>query len=83
MNIIEITCKLERIFPPSFFNSMEHLTINLPYRQKSEDLFNIDGCIHLNGMFSCHIIFYYFPFFPKLIDINDIGICFIRRKSDQ
>jgi hypothetical protein len=34
MNIIEIICKLERIFPPSFFDSMEHLTIHLPYEAK-------------------------------------------------
>jgi hypothetical protein len=34
MNIIEIICKLERIFPPSFFNSMKHLTIHLPYEAK-------------------------------------------------
>ncbi|XXG77368.1 hypothetical protein AAC387_Pa08g1535 [Persea americana] len=30
-NIIEITYKLEKIFPPSFFDSMEHLQIHLPY----------------------------------------------------
>ncbi|XP_057426300.1 uncharacterized protein LOC130719704 [Lotus japonicus] len=30
-NIIITTCKLERIFPPGFFNSMEHLHIHLPY----------------------------------------------------
>ncbi|XP_011004861.1 PREDICTED: uncharacterized protein LOC105111246, partial [Populus euphratica] len=34
MNIIEIMCKLERIFPPSFFDSMEHLMIHLPYEAK-------------------------------------------------
>jgi len=34
MNIIEIICTLERIFPPSFFDSMEHLTIHLPYEAK-------------------------------------------------
>jgi len=34
MNIIEIICKIERIFPPSFFDSMEHLTIHLPYEAK-------------------------------------------------
>lgn len=33
-NIPEILCKLERIFPPSFFNSMEHLPIHLPYEAK-------------------------------------------------
>ena len=26
-----ILCKLERIFPPSFFDSMEHLLVHLPY----------------------------------------------------
>ncbi|KAL8116910.1 hypothetical protein AgCh_023190 [Apium graveolens] len=31
INIIEITCKQEKIFPPSFFDSMEHLTMHLPY----------------------------------------------------
>ncbi|XP_074352803.1 uncharacterized protein LOC141691955 [Apium graveolens] len=30
-NIIEIKCKLEKIFPPGFFDSMEHLTIHLLY----------------------------------------------------
>ena len=29
-----ILCKLERFFPPSFFDSMEHLLIHLPYEAK-------------------------------------------------
>jgi len=33
-NIIEILCKLEMIFPPSFFDSMEHLPIHLPFEEK-------------------------------------------------
>jgi hypothetical protein len=33
-NIPEIICKLEKIFPPSLFNSMEHLLIHLPYEVK-------------------------------------------------
>ncbi|XP_074323883.1 uncharacterized protein LOC141660798 [Apium graveolens] len=33
-NIIEITCKLEKIFPPGFFDSMKHLTIHLPYEAR-------------------------------------------------
>jgi hypothetical protein len=42
------------------------------------DQFNIDGCIHLNGMFSYYVNFIHFLFFKnKLIDRNDIGICFI------
>ncbi|KAL6548500.1 hypothetical protein OROGR_008921 [Orobanche gracilis] len=29
-----ILCKLEHIFPPSFFDSMEHLPVHLPYEAK-------------------------------------------------
>ncbi|XP_057995012.1 uncharacterized protein LOC131175302 [Hevea brasiliensis] len=29
-----IICKLERIFPPAFFDSMEHIPIHLPYEAK-------------------------------------------------
>ncbi|GAB2290376.1 hypothetical protein Dimus_038100 [Dionaea muscipula] len=32
--IPEILCKLEKIFPPSFFDSMEHLVIHLPYEAR-------------------------------------------------
>jgi len=31
-NIPIILCKLEKIFPPGFFNSMEHLMVHLPYQ---------------------------------------------------
>lgn len=33
-NIAEILCKLEKIFPPAFFNSMEHLPVHLPHEAK-------------------------------------------------
>ncbi|XP_021729830.1 uncharacterized protein LOC110696802 [Chenopodium quinoa] len=33
-NIAEILCKLEKVFPPTFFNSVEHLPIHLPYEGK-------------------------------------------------
>jgi Transposase family tnp2/Domain of unknown function (DUF4218) len=33
-NISEVLCKLEKVFPPSFFNSMEHLPIHLPHEAK-------------------------------------------------
>jgi hypothetical protein len=33
-NIVETLYKLEMIFPPSFFDSMEHLPINLPFEEK-------------------------------------------------
>ncbi|GKV30698.1 hypothetical protein SLEP1_g39484 [Rubroshorea leprosula] len=32
--IVEIICKLEKVFPPAFFDSMEHLAIHLPYAAK-------------------------------------------------
>jgi hypothetical protein len=48
-NIVEILCKLEMIFPPSFFDSIEHLPIHLPFEAKLEDRSNIDGCTYLNG----------------------------------
>ncbi|WRX28001.1 protein of unknown function DUF4216 - like 7 [Theobroma cacao] len=32
--ICETICKLEKIFPPGFFDSMEHLPIHLPYEAK-------------------------------------------------
>ena len=33
-NVITTVCRLEKIFPPSFFDSMEHLLIHLPYEAK-------------------------------------------------
>ncbi|KAL0352274.1 UNVERIFIED_CONTAM: hypothetical protein Scaly_1616100 [Sesamum calycinum] len=33
-NIVEILCKLEKIFPPGFFDSMEHLPTHLVYEAK-------------------------------------------------
>jgi len=33
-DIPQILCKLERIFPPGFFDSMEHLLVHLPYEAK-------------------------------------------------
>ncbi|XP_020229215.1 uncharacterized protein LOC109810217 [Cajanus cajan] len=34
VSIIETICKLEKIFPPAFFDSMEHLIVHLPYEAK-------------------------------------------------
>ncbi|KAL6572933.1 hypothetical protein OROHE_002409 [Orobanche hederae] len=34
-DILVILCKLERIFPPSFVDSMEHLPVHLPYEAKT------------------------------------------------
>jgi len=33
-NIVETVCKLEMIFPSSFFNSMKHLPVHLPFEVK-------------------------------------------------
>ena len=33
-SIVETLCKLEKVFPPAFFDSMEHLPIHLPYEAK-------------------------------------------------
>ena len=34
LEISLILCKLERIFPPGFFDSMEHLPVHFPYEPK-------------------------------------------------
>ncbi|XP_042432996.1 uncharacterized protein LOC122019608 [Zingiber officinale] len=45
LNIIEIICKLERIFPPAFFDSMEHMIIHLAYEAK------VGGPVHYRWMY--------------------------------
>ncbi|KAL0458241.1 UNVERIFIED_CONTAM: hypothetical protein Slati_0451300 [Sesamum latifolium] len=32
--VATILCNLEKIFPPSLFNSMEHLIVHLPYEER-------------------------------------------------
>ncbi|KOM43167.1 hypothetical protein LR48_Vigan05g077100 [Vigna angularis] len=44
-NIPIILCKMERIFPPSFFDSMEHLPIHLPYEAR------LGGPVHYRWMY--------------------------------
>ena len=34
LEILVILCKLKRIFPPGFFDSMEHLPVHLPYEAR-------------------------------------------------
>ncbi|RVW29139.1 hypothetical protein CK203_102563 [Vitis vinifera] len=48
-DIIVTLCKLERIFPPSFFDVMVHLPIHLASEAKVVDQCNIDGCILSSG----------------------------------
>uniref|UniRef100_A0A8R7Q847 DUF4218 domain-containing protein n=1 Tax=Triticum urartu TaxID=4572 RepID=A0A8R7Q847_TRIUA len=33
-NVVVLVCKLEKIFPPGFFNPMQHLIIHLPYQAR-------------------------------------------------
>ncbi|KAF7811966.1 putative transposase, Ptta/En/Spm, plant [Senna tora] len=35
VSVIDMMCKLEKIFPPSFFDVMEHLIMHLPYEAKT------------------------------------------------
>jgi hypothetical protein len=42
-----LPCKMEKFFPPGFFNPMQYLLIHLPYEVKVVVLFNIGGCITL------------------------------------
>ncbi|KAL4367573.1 hypothetical protein GQ457_05G029620 [Hibiscus cannabinus] len=44
-DITIILCKLERIFPPSFFDSMEHLPIHMAYEAR------IGGPVHYRWMY--------------------------------
>jgi hypothetical protein len=32
--ILVLLCKLEKIFPPGWFNTMQHLLVHLPYEAK-------------------------------------------------
>ncbi|KAI9110979.1 hypothetical protein K1719_018099 [Acacia pycnantha] len=45
-------CKLEMVFPPSLFDSMEHLPVHLAYEARWEARNNIDGCIRLRGFYA-------------------------------
>jgi hypothetical protein len=46
MNIIKTICKLEMIFPPSFFDSMEHLPMHLSFKAK------VGGPVQYRWMYS-------------------------------
>jgi len=45
-NIIIITCKLQQIFSPGFFNYMKHMPIHLPYEVR------VGGPIQYRWMYS-------------------------------
>jgi hypothetical protein len=44
-SIVETLCKLEKIFPPAFFDVMEHLLVHLPYEAK------VGGPVHCRWMY--------------------------------
>lgn len=44
-------CHLEKIFPPAFFDIMEHLHIHLADEALIAGQCNLDGCIQLRGFF--------------------------------
>ena len=42
-----LLCKLEKIFPPGFFNPMQHLILHLPYEARMGGLCRAVGAIKL------------------------------------
>ena len=56
-NIPIILCKLEQIFPPSFFDSMEHLPIHLPYEAR------VGGPVQYRWMYPFERLGHLFLFF--------------------
>jgi hypothetical protein len=44
-----LLCKQEKIFPPGFFNSMEHLLIHIPYEAK------IGGPVQYRWMYTLNV----------------------------
>jgi hypothetical protein len=42
-----LLCKLEKIYPPSFFNPMQHMILHLPYEARMGALYMVVGAIQL------------------------------------
>jgi len=42
-----LLCKLEKIFPPGFFNPMQHMILHLPYEARMGGLFRAVGATQL------------------------------------
>ena len=45
-----LLCKLEKIFPPAFFNPMQHLLLHLPYEARIGGLCSTVGAIQLRDV---------------------------------
>jgi hypothetical protein len=43
--ILILVCKMEKVFPPGWFNAMQRLLVHLPGKLRLEDLYNSGGCI--------------------------------------
>jgi Domain of unknown function (DUF4218) len=70
-NIVVTLCKLEKIFPPAFFDSMEHLIIHLAYEVK------VGGPVLFRWMYlfeRSYLTFYFFVFFIILHHIESLDI---------
>jgi len=65
-NIPIIICKLERIFPPGFFDSMEHLPIHLPYEAK------LGGPVQYRWMYPFERYFVYIINIFSFLDISHL-----------
>ena len=70
-NIPIILCKLEQIFPPSFFDSMEHLPIHLPYEAR------VGGPMQYRWIYpferlAIYPLFFYFSNHHALIIVNRV-----------
>jgi hypothetical protein len=42
-----LICKLEKIFPPGWFNPMQHLLVHLPYKAKVHDYVHYRWMYHI------------------------------------
>ena len=54
-----ILCKLERIFPPSFFDSMEHLPVHLPHEARLVGPMQYRWMYHFERFFFITMITYF------------------------
>ncbi|KAL0361438.1 UNVERIFIED_CONTAM: hypothetical protein Sradi_3828300 [Sesamum radiatum] len=48
-SVVLILCNLEKMFPPAFFDLMEHLIVHLLYEARVGGQCNTGGCTHLKG----------------------------------
>ena len=62
MNIIEIICELEMIFPPFFFDSIEHLPIHLAYETKVEGIMQYKWMYEFKRLWITCILSVFFVF---------------------